>query len=66
MSSTGGEPKTTDAIDRIRLYLAMLADKPITQNGDVIHAIYTCTKWEAELLLSDIHIVIEAINHART
>jgi hypothetical protein len=49
------------AADRIRHYVAMRDEMPFRQSGDIIHGIHAGTKWEAELLLSDIRAILEVL-----
>jgi hypothetical protein len=49
------------AIGRIRHYVAMRDEQPLSQTTDTIHAIHTGTRWEAELLLSDLRSVLEIL-----
>ena len=59
---TNSPTKTTQAIVRIRHYLAMRGAKPIRHASDIIHGIHTGTQWEAEILLSDLRLVTEAVD----
>lgn len=56
--------QTTEAIARIKHYLAMRDAQPMRQSGDIVHGIHSGTQWEADLLLSDIRLVMKEFSDA--
>lgn len=55
---------TLDALARIKRYLAMRDAKPVRASTDTIHGIHCGTQWEADLLLSDLRVVVAAFPDA--
>ena len=52
-------PTRREAIKRVRHYLEMRKSKPFRgMDPDLIHGIHSGTKWEAELLLSDLYLIV--------
>ena len=54
-----------ESLSRIKRYVQMLHDKPLSQRGDVLHGIHTGTEWEAELRISDLREVLNLIEELK-
>ena len=54
-----------EALSRIKRYVQMLHDKPLSQMGDVVHGVHTGTEWEAELRISDLREVLNLIEELK-
>jgi hypothetical protein len=55
------QKKYKAALDRVRRYVEMRDQKPFSGLSDLIHGIHTGTEWEAELMLSDLRVIVEAL-----
>lgn len=53
------------AIERLERYVKIRDEKPIRNQDDEIHGVHVGTEWEGTLQLSDLRLVLAALNAAR-